>query len=31
LNRELTDIMRHAGTPSVDRIGSQHVLHARTD
>jgi len=30
LNRELTDIMRHAGTASVDRIGSQHVLHART-
>jgi isopentenyl diphosphate isomerase/L-lactate dehydrogenase-like FMN-dependent dehydrogenase len=30
LNRELTDIMRHTGTASVDRIGSQHVLHART-
>lgn len=31
LNRELTDIMRHAGTASVDRIGPQHVLHARAD
>lgn len=30
LNRELTDIMRHAGTAGVDQIGSQHVLHART-
>ena len=29
LNRELTDIMRHAGAASVDRIGPQHVLHAR--
>lgn len=30
LNRELTEIMRHAGTAGVDRIESQHVLHART-
>jgi (S)-2-hydroxy-acid oxidase len=30
LNRELTEIMRHAGTASVDRIDSNHVLHART-
>lgn len=29
LNRELTDIMRHAGAASMDRIGPQHVLHAR--
>ena len=31
LNRELTDIMRHAGAASVDRIGPQHVLHDRGD
>jgi (S)-2-hydroxy-acid oxidase len=30
LNRELTAIMRHAGAAGVDRIESQHVLHART-
>jgi (S)-2-hydroxy-acid oxidase len=29
LNRELTEIMRHAGTAGVDRIEPQHVLHAR--
>ena len=29
-NRELTRIMRHAGTADVSRIGPQHVLHART-
>jgi (S)-2-hydroxy-acid oxidase len=31
LNRELTDIMRHAGAASVDRIGPQHVLYDRAD
>jgi (S)-2-hydroxy-acid oxidase len=30
LNRELSDIMRHAGTATVAGIGPQHVLHART-
>jgi (S)-2-hydroxy-acid oxidase len=30
LNRELTAIMRHAGTAGVDQIESQHVLHAQT-
>ena len=29
LNRELTDIMRRAGTSSVSLIGAQHVLHRR--
>jgi isopentenyl diphosphate isomerase/L-lactate dehydrogenase-like FMN-dependent dehydrogenase len=30
LNRELTEIMRHAGTARIDRIEPQHVLPART-
>jgi (S)-2-hydroxy-acid oxidase len=30
LDRELGDIMRHAGTATVGSIGSQHVLHVRS-
>lgn len=29
-NRELADIMRHAGAANIAAIGSQHVLHARS-